>query len=256
MLNAESLTVKYNAKEVLSDISLDLKAGEIVALLGPNGAGKTTLLRTLNGTVPVDKGNVILDGRLLKSFSRREIARKIAVVAQENETKFPVSVMEFVLTGRFSMGTTYGWESDSDRGAANRAIALCGLSEYRYRNMNSLSGGERQRVHLARALAVESEYLLLDEPTANLDLESQALMFRIVRMRCKEFGSAAMVITHDLNLASALTDRVVLLSNGRIHSYGSPNDSLTIKNIERVFRVKVMLDENPLSGTPRITATF
>jgi iron complex transport system ATP-binding protein len=122
--------------------------------------------------------------------------------------------------------------------------------------MNSLSGGERQRVHLARALAVESEYLLLDEPTANLDLESQALMFRIVRTRCREFGCSALVITHDLNLASALADRVVLLCNGRIHSYGSPDDSLTAENIERVFGIKVLLDKNPLSDTPRITAIY
>src|SRR6185503_18218114 len=160
------------------------------------------------------KGEVLLDGGLLRSLSRREIARSIAVVAQENETKFPITVLEFVLAGRFARGAAFGWETAEDLKAADEALRLCDLIEFGGRAMNELSGGERQRVVLARALAAETNVLLLDEPTANLDLAHQALMFKLVRDRCRDHGASAIVITHDLNLASEFADAVILLKDG------------------------------------------
>jgi energy-coupling factor transporter ATP-binding protein EcfA2 len=136
------------------------------------------LIRALNGTLPPARGSINIDGRDLNGLSRREIAKSITVVAQENETRFPITVMEFVLSGRFVHGSAFGWESDDDLENAKKALADCNLNGFESRLMNHLSGGERQRVVLARAIATNARILLLDEPTANLDLSHQAMMLR------------------------------------------------------------------------------
>ncbi len=256
MLSANDITIKYGPCEVLRDISFDLAEGEIVVLLGPNGAGKTTLIKALNGTLSLTVGQVLLDAKPLDSYSRREIARRIAVVAQENETKFPVTVLEFILSGRFARGTAFGWESADDVAVAEKALVECDLANFSSRLMNELSGGERQRVVLARAIATEAKILLLDEPTANLDLAHQAMMFRLVRQRCREAGCAAIVITHDLNLAAEFADKLLLLKHGTIFAAGTASEVLTESNIREVFDVSALLDKNPASGNVRVTAVY
>lgn len=256
MLSVNDISVSFGQRKVVDSVSLELMAGEIVALLGPNGAGKTTLLRALNGTVTLKSGDITLDGNLLGELSRREIARNIAVVAQENETKFPITVLEFVLAGRFTRGAAFGWETAADVDAANRALAMCDLEGFADRLMNELSGGERQRVVLARALAAETRVLLLDEPTANLDLAHQALMFRLVRDRCRGCGTSAIVITHDLNLASEFAERAILLKAGKVFAQGPTSSVLTRENLQAVYNVQVLLDENPASGKVRVTTVY
>lgn len=256
MLEVKDISVSYGEREVLRDVSMILNAGEILALLGANGAGKSTLVRALNGTVPITRGKVLIDGRPIAEMSRREIAQNIAVVAQENETRFPVTVLEFVLSGRFVHGGAFGWETQRDIEFARSALAECDLVEYETRLMNHLSGGERQRVVLARSLAAGASILLLDEPTANLDLAHQAMMFRLVRERCRSCTAAAVVITHDLNLAAEFADEIVLLNDGRIAAKGTPTEVLTAENIRGVFGVNVLLDTNPASGNVRVTNVF
>jgi iron complex transport system ATP-binding protein len=256
MITVRHISISYNGHQVLSDLSLDLRAGEIIALLGPNGAGKTTLVKALNGAVPLSAGKISVGGKAVEDLSRREIAQMIAVVAQENETKFPVTVLEFVLAGRFVYGGAFGWENESDIATARKALQECDLAESANRLMNELSGGERQRVVLARALATDAKVLLLDEPTANLDLAHQAMMFRLVRDRCRSATASAVVITHDLNLAAEFADRVLLLKDGKVFSLGEARDVLTTENIVAVFGVKVLLDENPVSRNARVTMLF
>lgn len=256
MLAVRHISVCYGSRKVVDGVSFDLANGEVVALLGPNGAGKTTLLKTLNGTVEISGGEIELDGRPLGSLARREVARRIAVVAQENETKFPVTVSDFVLAGRFASGSAFGWESPSDVAAANDALADCELGGFEGRLMNELSGGERQRVVLARALATGARILLLDEPTANLDIAHQVSMFRLVRERCGSDGYSAVVITHDLNLAAAFADRMILLDRGRIHAIGPPESVLSEKSVREVFDVNVRLDREPASGNMRVTTVY
>lgn len=256
MLTINNITVRYGVHEVLSDISLEFSEGRIIALLGANGAGKTTLIRAMNGTVEFAGGEIVLDERRLTSLSRREIARNIAVVAQENETRFPITVLEFVLSGRFVHGGAFGWETGEDIETARRSLVDCDLGEFETRLMNNLSGGERQRVVLARALATGAKILLLDEPTANLDLAHQAMMFRLVRKRCEVDGASAVVITHDLNLAAAFADEIIMLKAGQIAAKGVPVEVLTTENVLDVFGVEVMLDENPASGNVRVTNVF
>ena len=256
MLEVQNITIGYGSGEVVTDVSFAVGDGEILAIIGANGAGKTTLLRALNGAIPVLKGKVLLDGKSLKTFSRREIARKIAVVAQETETKFPVTVLEFVLAGRFAHGGVFGWETPEDLEFAENALRMCDLENYESRLMNELSGGERQRVVLARALATEAQTLLLDEPTANLDLAHQALMFRLVRKRCGACGSSAVIITHDLNLASAFADKILLLKRGKAIARGRPEEVLSAEILREVFDIGVLLDAHPASGRPRITMNY
>jgi iron complex transport system ATP-binding protein len=256
MLTARDISVSFGRRRVIDGVSVELHPGEIIVLLGPNGAGKSTLLRSLNSTVPIDQGEILMDGTPIGSMSRREIARKIAVVAQENETKFPITVIDFVLSARFAGGSAFGWESKDDIASAKNALRLCDLGEFGDRLMNELSGGERQRVVLARALAAETKVLLLDEPTANLDLAHQSLMFRLVRDRCQTGGAGAIVITHDLNLAAAFADRVLLLKEGKLIATGAPADVLTATNLREIYDVHVLLDENPASGKVRVTTVF
>ncbi len=256
MLEVQNINIDYGESEIVKDVSFTLRNGEILAVLGANGAGKTTLLKSLNAGLPVATGEILLDGKSLKDFSRREIAQKIAVIAQETETKFPVTVLEFVLAGRFAHGNAFGWETDSDLQIAENALRICDLADFENRLMNRLSGGERQRVVLARALATQAQILLLDEPTTNLDLAHQALMFRLVRERCKGCDASAIVITHDLNLASEFADEILLLKKGKAVAKGAPDKVLTARNLREVFEVEVFLDANPASGKPRITMNY
>ena len=256
MLRVENITIKYEDAVILRDISFELKRGNVIALLGANGAGKTTLLRALNGLLKVSGGIISLHGKPLDEYSRSEIARKMAVVAQENETRFPINVLEFVLSGRFAHGAAFGWESETDLECAKSALKMCDLAGYEKRLMNRLSGGERQRAVLARSLATEAEILLLDEPTANLDLSHQALMFELVRSRCAHSNYGAVVITHDLNLASEFADEIIVLSGGEIGAQGTPGEVLTDLVIAEAFRVRVLLDKHPASGKVRVTTVY
>ena len=256
MLEARDISVRYGGTAVLTAANLSLLPGKITAIVGANGAGKTTLIKALNGAVPISAGEILLGGKPIDSLTRSQIAREVAVVAQETESRFPVTVREFVLTGRFAYGSSFGWENAGDIDAAERAIADCELVELSGRLMNDLSGGERQRVVLARALASEGHVLLLDEPTANLDLANQTLMFRLVLERCKKQEYAAAIITHDLNLAAEFADEVVMMAKGRIVHSGKPEEILNAANIREIFNVEVLLDRNPSSGKARVTQVY
>jgi len=256
MLNVQNISINYGVCAVVQSVSFSLEAGKIIALLGANGAGKTTLLKSLNGGLPTSAGVITLDGKQIENYSRGEIARRIAVIAQETETKFPVSALEFVLSGRFAHGAAFGWETAADLRIALDCLERCDLKNYENRSMNQLSGGERQRVVLARALATEAKILLLDEPTANLDLAHQALLFRLIKERCENADASAVLITHDLNLASEFADEILLLKNGRLIAKGKPEAVLTGDNLQKVFDVKVLLDENPHSKKRRVTTIY
>ena len=255
MLEARNITIRYGPREAVADVSLRPEPGEVMAIIGPNGAGKSTLLGALNGALVPSSGEVLLDGRPLKSFARRAVARRIAVVAQEADLRFPVTVMEFILGGRYSWSSAsaFGWESEHDVEIAHGVVSETELEGFESRLMNELSGGERQRAVLARALATEAKVYLLDEPTANLDLAHQAAMLRLVRGRCDSHEAASVVVTHDVNLAAEFADRVLLMKDGQAIAVGPPREVLTPELLREVFDVRVLVDAHPLSGVPRIT---
>jgi len=255
MLEARDLTVKYDLRIAVAGVSLSLKDAEITAIIGPNGAGKSTLLRTLNGQLPRASGSVLIDGEPIDRLSRRSISRKIAVVAQEAELRFPVTVLEFVLGGRFAWATHtgWGWETERDLNIAESVLRETELTELSARLMNELSGGERQRALMARALATEAPILLLDEPTANLDLSHQSTLLSLVRNRCDQQRTAALVVTHDINLAAQFADHILLMKHGKTVQYGRPEAVLRPEILENVFELRVLVDAHPVTGGPRVT---
>ena len=253
MLEARKISVNYEAREAVAGVSLIAKPKDVIAIIGPNGAGKSTLLRALNGSVELASGEILVDDRSIGSYSRRAVAQRIAVVAQEAELRFPVTVIEFVLGGRFAWANAWGWETERDVEIVRKTLHETELDSFADRLMNELSGGERQRAVLARALATEAKLLLLDEPTANLDLAHQAMMLRLVRSRCDRADTAAVVVTHDVNLAAEFATRVMLLKDGRTVAVGSPDEVLTAELLKQVFDLQVLVDAHPISGAPRIT---
>ena len=255
MLEARDLTISYDHRIAVADLSLTLKPREITAIIGPNGAGKSSLLRALNGQVRPSSGSIVLDGQPLERLSRRTVSRRVAVVAQEAELRFPVTVLEFVLGGRFAWATNagWGWETDHDLQIASAVLHETELSDLSGRLMNELSGGERQRALMARALATEAPILLLDEPTANLDLSHQANLLSLVRNRCDRNDTAALVITHDINLAAQFADHLLLMKQGRAVHSGTPQEVLQPEILQDVFEVRVLVDAHPVTGGPRVT---
>jgi iron complex transport system ATP-binding protein len=255
MLEARDVSVNYDHRIAVADVTLSLRESEITAIIGPNGAGKSTLLRTLNGQLPRSSGSVLLDGEPIERLNRRSISRKIAVVAQEAELRFPVTVLEFVLGGRFAWATHsgWGWETERDLHVAESVLHETEMSELSTRLMNELSGGERQRALMARALATEAPILLLDEPTANLDLSHQATLLSLVRARCDQHRTAALVVTHDINLAAQFADNILLMKQGRTVHAGSPQEVLRPEILQDVFEIRVLVDAHPITGAPRVT---
>src|SRR5688500_17083051 len=255
MIEARELTIKYDQRVAVAGVSLKLTPGEVTAIIGPNGAGKSTLLRALNGQVRPAAGAVRLDGEAIEKFSRRSIGRRIAVVAQEAELRFPVTVLEFVLGGRYAWASNagWGWETERDLRVAEEVLHETELADLSARLMNELSGGERQRAVLARALATEAAFLLLDEPTANLDLSHQATLLGLVRNRCDTRQASALVVTHDLNLTSQFADQILLMKNGKVVRFGRPEEVLTPELLNEVFEVEVLVDAHPITGAPRVT---
>jgi iron complex transport system ATP-binding protein len=253
MLEARNITVNYDQRVAVAEVSLSAQPGDVIAIVGANGAGKSTLLRALNGSVKPIRGEVLLDRRSINSYARRAVARRIAVVAQEAELRFPVTVTEFILGGRYAWSNAWGWESERDVEIVEGILQETELEGFEARLMNELSGGERQRAVLARALATEAKVFLLDEPTANLDLAHQAMMLRLVRSRCDHHQAAAVVVTHDINLAAEFADQVLLMKDSRAIAVGKPRDVLTPELLKRVFDLEVIVDAHPISGAPRIT---
>jgi iron complex transport system ATP-binding protein len=252
MLQVRDIRFSY-AEPVLRGLSFDIGAGQLLAVVGPNGSGKSTLLKIIVGILQPDGGSVLVAGRDISSIKRREAASLIGYVAQDSAVRFPFTAMEFVLQGRFAQGRLIGFESEQDIREANRAMELTNTTEFASRLVVELSGGERQRVMLARALASRPRVLVLDEPVANLDISHQVRMLDLVRRLTVEREMSAIVVTHELNLAADFASRALLLKGGELIAFGAPQEVMTERLLRSVFETDLMVDENPASGSPRVT---
>jgi len=238
MLEIQSLSFSYNNGLILKGVSLSIKAGQMVGLLGPNGAGKSTLLRLTSGVLKPREGQVKLNNSDLRQLRRSAIAREVAVVPQEVQMPFAFTVREMVFLGRTPYLGPFATETESDWLAVERALELTDTGRLADRIYNNLSMGERQRVLLAMALAQEPRLLLLDEPTAHLDISHQIDMLELLREQNHQ-GLTVMAAMHDLNLAALYFERLVLLSQGSIVADGPPAEVLKADRISQVFKTNV-----------------
>ncbi len=248
-LRFEGVSIDLGARRVLSGVDLELGRGELVALAGPNGAGKTTLLRAATRTLSPCEGRIVLGRDPLSDLSRRSLAQRVAIVPQETQIPFPFSALEVVLMGRSPHLNWLGFESEEDVAIARRAMESVGVGELAERSILELSGGERQLVIVARALAQSPEVLLLDEPTAFLDLKNRTQVLSLVRAWVREEGRSALVVSHDLGLAAQAADRVALVAEGCVQGVGPPEEVLTAENLQRAFGVEATVIEGP-GGKP------
>ncbi|MCI4364385.1 MAG: ABC transporter ATP-binding protein, partial [Thermoplasmata archaeon] len=249
-LEVEELSVRFGLRRALSRVSLTAGAGELVALAGPNGSGKSTLLRACLGLLAPSEGRIRLFGTDGARLSIRERARRVAWVPQEEAPRDNVRLIDYVLFGRFAHLPPFAGESEADRSTANRALAEAGLADRRDSGVLELSGGERQRLLLARALAQETPLLLLDEPTAHLDIGHQLDLFERVRLQVRERGLCAVAAMHDLNLAARFADRIVVLSHGQVVSDGPPEAVLSVPLLREVWGVETELRRDPNTHRP------
>ncbi|MGH8010405.1 MAG: ABC transporter ATP-binding protein, partial [Candidatus Binatia bacterium] len=225
--------------------------GQCVGILGPNGAGKSTLLRIIAAVLPASGGTVLLEGRALHQWPARERAQRLALVPQHTKLPFPFSAREVVLMGRTPHLRRWQQEGEADWQTVDRAMMLTDTAYLAQRDVTTLSGGEMQRVVLARALAQQPAFLLLDEPTANLDLRHQVEILDVLTHLTHQ-GVTVLAALHDLNLAATYCSTVILLSKGEVYAVGSPVAVLTPQTLRSVFDVEVILGTNPVTGAPYI----
>ncbi len=252
MLNIHSITVNYGETEILKNLSLKIQAGEVVSLIGPNGAGKTTLMRAISGVLPLQSGSVEIDNDDLTTMSISDRARLLAVVPQARRLTPEYSVRQAVLMGRTPYLGWLGNLSKHDYDRANWALERTQISEFAERRVDKLSGGEQQLVLVARALAQDSPVVLLDEPTAHLDLRHQATILDLVHDLARERGLAVLMSLHDLNLVSLFSDNIALLGEGRILAFGSPNEVLSPKYLSDVYQVPLDILPHPYRDVPLV----
>ena len=254
MLLVEHVDYTVGTASILKGVSIQAMPGEVVALCGPNGAGKSTLLRIVSGEIQPDKGTVQVLKQPLDSWNPRDLARTRAKLSQESNLTFSFRVWEVVQMGRFPYA-----ESTSNTDVVAACMDRVGITDLADRYYTSLSGGEKQRVHLARVLAQltgsasESKLLLLDEPTSALDLLHQEVALELVHALSREQQFAVVVVLHDLNLAAAWADRVILLKDGAVSHAGMPADVFTQEVLQHVYGVNALVLAHPVTGRPIIT---
>ena len=243
----------------LSDINFHINAREMLGIVGPNGSGKTSLLKLLARMLRPQQGEIILYGRSLQAATQIEVARQVAVVPQDTQSAFPFSVAETVLMGRYPhrhrsrWDYGFGWDSPEDCAIAKQAMITMDVAHLAQRSVMDLSGGERQRTVIARALTQTPKVLLLDEPTAFLDLQHQLEICSVLRSLKEDRGLTIVLVSHDLNLASQYCDRIVMLKDGGMFAMGKPSEVIRPDVLEAVYGCAVLVDAHPESGLPRIT---
>ena len=251
MLQIESLTAGYGDKMVLHDVSLRVNAGEVAAIIGPNGCGKSTMLRCAAGLLRPRSGTSQLAGDDVFQLDLRERARRMALLPQQFEGGAELTVEEMTLLGRTPHLPPYGAASKRDHEIVDNALKAVGAQEFRGRRVGQLSGGERQRVLLALALAQEPRVLLLDEPISNLDIRFQCEILDLVRKLARRENLAVVAVLHQINLAAAISDSMLLLDAGRVFAHGAPQTVMTQENLEAVYRAPLRVSQHPVSGRPQ-----
>ncbi len=252
ILSLENLTIGYDNKTVLKDVSFSITDGELVGIIGPNGAGKSTLLKTIRGLLPKLKGEVLINQVNIEKIEEREFAQTVAYLQQHVDLSFGYKGKDLVMAGRYPYLQWWESESAKDEEIVKLCMEYTGVSEFMDTPVAEVSGGQRQRILLAKVLAQKTPMLFLDEPTTGLDIVYQEDIFRFSHNLCKA-GKTILMVVHELNLAAKYCSRLILLGSGTIIADGSPDEVLTEENLSKAYNVPVQVVKNPLTNGVEIS---
>ncbi|MCM8779522.1 MAG: ABC transporter ATP-binding protein [Candidatus Omnitrophica bacterium] len=252
LIKLENLSCGYGKRMVLEDINFQMEEGEFIGIIGPNGAGKSTLLKTILRIIPPLRGRIFFKEKDISQIPRKLLAQEIAYVPQQTQVWFSFSVEEILRMGRYPFLTRYRGEGERDWKIIQEKIKLTGIENLFLRNLEELSSGERQMVFITRALIQEPKLLLLDEPTAHLDIGHEIEIFDLLYRLNREDKLSIIVVLHDLNLASQYCDRLIILFAGRIEKSGKPQEVLDYRTLEKVYETVALVKENPITQRPHI----
>lgn len=252
-IHAKGLSYRRSAQFLLDQLQFSVRQGEFFVIIGPNGSGKTTLMRLLSGIERAGAGQLDVMARPMEDYGRRKLAKTIALVPQAIQADLPFTVAEIVLMGRAPHMGLLGLESADDMAVADRVMAFTGLDHLAGRRLKALSGGECQRVFIARAICQEPRIMLLDEPTAALDLAHQLMIMDLMESLRKTRGVTVVMVSHDLNLAAMYADRILLLKAGHMVCMGTPAEVLQRQILEDTYGCRLVVDQSPVGQFPRIS---
>ena len=252
-IDVKNLNYYYGDFSALKNLTFSVTKGDFFIIIGPNGSGKTTLMKIIAGILKLQKGRLEILDCPIESYARKTLAQTIAFVPQLTQLDFPFSVKEVVLMGRSPYLGMLGLEQEKDLTIAKQALTFTDVGHLAHRKLDQLSGGEQQRVFIAKAICQEPEIILLDEPTSSLDLAHQTRLMDLMEKLKNEKGITVVMVSHDVNLAAMYGDRLLLLNKGEIVELGNPNEVLTFQTLEQVYGCTLLVDENPLGKSPRVT---
>ena len=252
MLEIKKLTAGYGEQGILHQVDLEFPKGEFCALLGPNGAGKTTLLKAIVGYLPYTGGDILIKKHSLKNWSKKQLARNIALISQEFNLQFDYTVEELVLMGRFPYLSYWQNYSDKDRQIVAEILVKLDLSSYASKLYSQLSGGEKKRVSIARAMAQQTDIMLLDEAFTQLDINHQIEIMHILSQINQQEGKLILLISHNINLASEYCERIIMLKQGRVLADGKPADIINQGNLQKLYNAQLQVIQNPVTQNPNL----
>jgi iron complex transport system ATP-binding protein len=249
-LEIQNISLDYGPRSVIKDLSFQLQPGELLGLVGPNGCGKTSIIKALSRVLSPSSGRILLDGKDLATFSRNALARIIGVVPQNPYLPETFTVFEVVVLGRNPYLGLFSGESAHDITVVRQAMERTGIINLAKRRIGELSGGEKQRVTIARVLTQEPQIILLDEPTANLDIAQQLEILDLITGMCREKNMACLLAIHDLNVAAQYCTRIIMLKNGKVFTHGLPREVITAENVREVFGADTIIYPHPENNLP------
>lgn len=247
-MRIQDLTKRYDGKTVVNNVSFTIPKGKVTSLIGPNGAGKSTVMGMISRLIARDSGLVEFEDRDLKNWKSKELAKRLAILTQTNNIQMKLTIRELVSFGRFPYSA--GHNTAEDEAAIDRAIAYMELTDIQNQFIDELSGGQRQRACIAMVIAQDTEYVLLDEPTNNLDIYHASNMMKIVRRLCDELGKTVILVLHEINYAAFYSDYICAFKNGRIARFGTVEEVMTKENLKEIYNVDfeiMQIEGKPLS---------
>ncbi|MDR3256159.1 MAG: ABC transporter ATP-binding protein [Endomicrobium sp.] len=252
MIRIENISAGYLNKEVLKNISCDIEQKDFFGIIGKNGAGKSTLLKILCDLLNPYSGNIYIDGKNIKSFSKKDFAKTISFLPQYVDTSLSFTVSEFVMFGRYPYMNIFKVPSNNDYTVTKKVMDFLNITDFLERKINELSDGEKQKVLIAQVLAQETDIIVFDEPISHLDIGNQNDILEILRDLNEKYNKTIILTLHDLNIAGEFCNKLALMENGSIYRQGTPEEVLNYKDIERVYNTTVIVKTNPISNKPYV----